>query len=174
MRALLHAAVPLLGLAVNVALQLALVRARGGAALLRSLLEGFAAGLAATLGAEALLGAGGGWGPDRLAFAAANALAYGALGFCYFNFVNLGVTARRPRILIELRESPAGLTYAELLHRYDAASMVAARLERLVGSGQVRLRSGRYVIGRPVMLRIAQGIVLLKRLVLGRASEFDD
>lgn len=171
---ILHAGVPLLGLAVNVFVQVLLVRARRGEGLLRSLAEGCAAGLLAVLAAEIRLFplvAGG--TADRLALAALNLLTCGLLGACYFNFVNLGVTARRPRILIELREAPQGLTYAQLLERYNAAAMVASRLGLLLTSGQVVERDGRYRIGRPVMLALARVIVLAKLLVLGKASEFD-
>lgn len=170
----LHAGVPILGLAANVAAQLLLARIRGGGGLLRSLAEGFAAGLLAVLAAEAwlypLLPGGA---ADRLALAAVNLFACSLLGACYFNFVNLGVTARRPRILIELREAPQGLRYPELLERYSAVTMLEARLGRLLASGQVVERDGRYRIGRPVMLGIARAIVLAKRIVLGKASEFD-
>lgn len=171
---LLHALVPLLGLAVCVETQVLAVRARGGAALLRSLAQGLLAGLLAVVLIEA-------WfvarlpapGADRLALAVVDVTAYAALWGCYFNFVNLGVTARRPRILIELREEPAGLTYPQLLERYNAAEMVDARLGRLLANGQVLERDGRFWIGKPVMLGLARAIVFAKRVVLGRESEFD-
>jgi hypothetical protein len=172
---ILHAGVPLLGLAALVAVQLLLIRARRGGDLLRSLAEGCAAGLLVVLAAEAwLFPLVPGGRADRIALAAVNVATCGLLGACYFNFVNLGVTARRPRILIELREAPQGLTYGQLLERYDAASMVTARLGRLLASGQVVERDGRYRIGKPVMLALARGIVLAKRVVMGKASEFDD
>jgi hypothetical protein len=86
--------------------------------------------------------------------------------------VNLGVTARRPRLLIELSEAPAGLTYAQVLDRYNGRYQVEVRLERLLGSGQIVLRNGRYRIGKPVLLLVARIMVLLKRLLLGKSSEF--
>lgn len=170
---LLYALVPLGGLAVTVAVQVALIRARRGAGLLRSLFEGWGAGLLAVLGAEAwaagalALDAG-----DRLPLAAVNIATHGLLWYCYFHFVNLGVTARRPRLLIELSEAPAGLTYAQVLERYDGRYQVEARLERLLGSGQIVLRDGRYRIGKPLLLLVARVMVLLKRLLLGKSSEF--
>jgi hypothetical protein len=168
---LLYALVPLAGLAVTVAVQVSLIRGRGGAGLLRSLFEGWAAGLLAVLGAEI-------WAApplpdtDRLPLAAVNVATHGLLWYCYFHFVNLGVTARRPRLLIELAEAPGGLTYEQLLERYNGRHQVEARLERLLGGGQLVLRDGRYRVGQPVMLLIAKVIVALKRLLLGKTSEF--
>lgn len=170
MTAYLHAAAPLLGLLAGVVCQVLLVRARRGSALLRSLAEGFAAGLLALAAAEAGFAAGTAGRADALALAAADLLAYLALWYCYFNFVNLGVSARRPRLLIELLESPGGLTYAQVLERYSAEYMVGARLERLTGSGQVVVRDDRYFVGKPVMLTAARVILLLRRLILGKTS----
>ena len=173
MTRLLYALVPLAGLAVTVAVHVALIRARRGAGLLRSLFEGWGTGLLAVLGAEAFaaaavpLPAG-----DRLPLAVVNVATHGLLWFCYFHFVNLGVTARRPRLLIELGEAPGGLTYEQVLERYSGRYQVEARLERLLGGGQVVLRDGRYRIGKPVMLLIARVMVALKRLLLGKPSEF--
>lgn len=170
---LLYALVPVAGLAVTVAVQVALIRARHGAGLLRSLFEGWGAGLAAVLVAE-------GWAAaavplpaaDRLPLVVVNVATHGLLWYCYFHFVNLGVTARRPRLLIELAGAPGGLTYAQVLERYDARYQIEARLERLLGGGQVVLRDGRYRIGKPLMLHIARIIVVLKRLLLGKSSEY--
>lgn len=169
---LFNALIPVAGLAVTVAVQLILIRARRGSRLLRSLFEGWLAGLLTVLGA-AVWAAGASFpAADRLPLAVVNVATHGLLWYCYFHFVNLGVTARRPRLLIELAEAPAGLTYSQLLQRYDSRSMVEARLERLLGSGQIVLRDGRYAIGSPVMLLIARTMVALKWLLLGKSSEF--
>lgn len=69
-------------------------------------------------------------------------------------------------------EAPDGLTYEQVLERYNGQSQVEARLTRLLGGGQIVLRDGRYRIGKPVMLLIARVMVALKRLLLGKPSEF--
>jgi hypothetical protein len=168
--ALLHGAVPLAGLLAGVVSQVLLVRLRGGAGLLRSLAEGFGAGLLALAALETVFAAGTACRADALALAAADLIAYGALWYCYFNFVNLGVSARRPRLLIELLEAPRGLTYQQVLERYSAEYMVGARLERLIGGGQVVERGGRYFVGKPVLLTAARLILLLRRLILGKTG----
>ena len=170
---LIYALVPLGGLAVTVAVQVALIRARRGAGLLRSLFEGWGAGLVAVLAAEVWAAAAVPLSRgDRLPLAALNVATHALLWYCYFHFVNLGVTARRPRLLIELSEAPAGLTYAQVLDRYNGRYQVEVRLERLLGSGQIVLQDGRYRIGKPLLLIIARVMILLKRLLLGKSSEF--
>ena len=110
---------------------------------------------------------------EAISMVCANLIIYCSLGYCYFHFINLGITARRIRILRELYTSPGGLTLSELLQRYNAGNMITARLERLLNSGQIVLRDNRYHIGRPVMLFMSRSIVAMKLLILGKRSEFD-
>jgi hypothetical protein len=171
---LLSLAAPLLpvaALALNVGTQLAVVRAAPARGIAPSIAAGFLAGLAGVAGGAALSGAG--TGADRVAGALADLLAYLCLSYCYFNFLNLGITARRIRLLIELLEAPNGLSWPEILERYNARTMVAARLGRLLAGGQVREAGGRYTIGTPLLLLVARTIILLKLLFLGKRSEFD-
>ena len=103
----------------------------------------------------------------------ADLIAYLCLSYCYFNFLNLGITARRIRLLIELLEAPGGLDLGgdppalRLARRWSDA-----RLGRLLAGGQVRESGGRYTIGAPLLLS-ARAIVLLKVLFLGTRSEFE-
>jgi hypothetical protein len=168
---LLAALLPGLALAANVGTQLAIVRAAPARGIAPSIGAGFFAGLAAVAAGSALAPAA--TPLDRAAAALADLGAYVCLSYCYFNFLNLGITARRIRLLIELLEAPAGLTWEQVLERYDARQMVGARLGRLLAGGQVRLRDGRYTIGAPVLLLAARAIILLKVLFLGTRSEFD-
>lgn len=101
-------------------------------------------------------------------------LTYLALAYFYvFGFYNLGESARRIRLLIELHGAgERGLTIEELLAAYNARMIVEARLQRLVSGGQVVLRKGRYFVAHPHMLYGAKALVWLKRLYLGAGSEF--
>lgn len=102
-------------------------------------------------------------------------LLYGLLSYCYFHFVNLSVTARRIRILRDLARAGAdGLSRDELIAHYGPADIVGIRLGRLLGSGQIVQRDGRYYGGRrfPVYW-IAQAVFLMKLLVMGKRSEFE-
>ncbi len=100
-------------------------------------------------------------------------LTYGCLGYCYFHFINLGETGRRIRILRELKDAPDGLTLKEFLARYNAKEIIERRLSRLVATGQIVIRDGRFYIGKPVVLAMARILVGFKLLVLGKGSEFD-
>jgi len=170
----LHFLIPVLGLAVNVMAQILSVRLIPGLGLLKSVFAGFAAGGLGVLSAELYLSD---WpsihGAEVLPMIIANMIIYGALGYCYFHFINLGITARRIRILRELYASGSGLSLKELLMRYNAGDMINKRLERLLGSGQIVLRDDKYHIGKPVMLIMSKTIVAMKLVILGEKSEFD-
>jgi hypothetical protein len=167
---------PLAGLAVNAVSLVLLYRLRPAFGLLRSEYAGFSIGALVVLmlnGSAILIG------PSRGPAAAAGhglltLLSYGALGYCHFHFVNLGETARRIRLLRELLDAGGRLSHRDLLARYGAREIVEKRITRLINAGQVVHRNGRYYIGNPLVLRIAQGMVGLKVLLLGRKSEYDN
>lgn len=103
-----------------------------------------------------------------------DALLYVLLSYCFFHFVNLSVTARRIRLLRDLAlAGQEGMTREALLESYGPREILGIRLLRLVGSGQIVEREGRYYGGRrfPVFW-IARAIVLMKLLVMGKRSEF--
>ncbi len=157
---IVSALLPVFGLLVNVAAQIAASRA--GGSLLRSVFAGFAAGLVPVLYFSGLTA--------RLP---ADILCYGAFGYCYFHFINLGETARRIRLVQEMYKSPEGLSETEILQRYNSREILAARMARLLGSGQLILRDGRYFTGRSAVLLMAKIITFLKFFVIGKQSEFD-
>ncbi len=165
---------PIAALALNIVCQVAVCRLAPRASLLRSLVLGFGLGAMFLLLYHAAAWALAG---QPLAQAAglliANLATYGALGYCYFHFVNLGETARRIRLVRELHQAPAGLTYPEILLRYNAAQITDLRMQRLLKTRQVALRQGRYFIDRPLFLAISKLMVALKVVVLGKRSEFD-
>jgi hypothetical protein len=160
---------PILTFSINIATQILCVRfiMKG---LLKSLFSGFAVGLLSLLFLQlftAFL---------DIAFLpnlTVNIIIYSSLGYCYFHFVNLGETARRIRILRELNSSRDGLTLEEILKRYNAKKMVELRLQRLINSEQVILKDGKLYIGKPLLLLISKTIILMKLVILGKRSEFD-
>jgi hypothetical protein len=113
---------------------------------------------------------------DRWGLAGVSLLTYLCLAYFYvFGFYNLGESARRVRLLVELHSAGAnGMTRPEILAAYNARMIVAARLHRLLASGQVVQRDGRYFVGNPLMLTLAKTLVLLKVIYLGVHSEFGD
>ena len=100
-------------------------------------------------------------------------LTYVALVYWYvFGFFNLGESARRVRLLIELRAAgERGLTLTEILTVYNAGMIIYARLGRLLAGGQIVERDGRYFIGKPLMLYGAKALVLLKIAFLRAPNE---
>ena len=110
---------------------------------------------------------------DGLARLALNVATYGALGYGYFIFITLGETGRRIRIVRELYAAGRPLTREEILERYDAEGIVSVRIDRLLGTGQIVFRDGRYYLQKRTVLTMARMIVLLKLLVLGKRSEFE-
>ena len=105
---------------------------------------------------------------EALSLAAANVILYGSLGYGYFHFLNLGETARRIRILREIESAPEGLSHQEILQRYSAAAIVERRLGRLLTTGQIVLRDGRYHVARKEVVRMARLVRLLRLSLLGR------
>ena len=99
--------------------------------------------------------------------------AYALLAYCYvIGFFNIGESARRIRLLIELEAAgPRGLTLAEVLTAYNARMIVDARLERLLSGGQIAEVEGRYVLRSRVMLFAAKELVVIKIVLLRRRIE---
>ncbi|MBU2489883.1 MAG: hypothetical protein KKA60_10885 [Proteobacteria bacterium] len=156
-----HLASPVAGLAVDVAIQVAWHRVQKK--LLRSVAAGFACGLAATFFLDAWALAA--WRAGDPWVLLANALIFCALGYGYFHFINLGETARRIRILLEIRAAGGSLSQDRILDAYNARAMVRARLARLKGKRQVLWENGR-LKARPSFLLVAVRVMALFRRVL--------
>lgn len=156
---LTRAMLPVLGLLINTAVQI--IVSRAGCSLLRSVFAGFGAGflIVAVLSGMTLNLPG-------------DLICYCALGYCYFHFINLGETARRIRLIRELYEHAEALSEDELLSFYNSREILAVRMKRLLGNGQLLFKDGRYLTGRPTMLLISRLIMLMKLIVTGKESEF--
>ncbi len=102
-----------------------------------------------------------------------NVIIYGALGYCYFHFINLGVTGRRIRILCELHKAEKGLTLIEILQRYNARELIDNRLTRLINNRQIIMRGDKYIVKQSPILLVTLLILKAKRLIIGKESEFD-
>ena len=104
---------------------------------------------------------------------ALNTITYGALGYCYFHFVNLGETARRVRIVRELLDSKDGLSMSEIFEHYDASEIIRVRLQRLLKNKQITLRNDRYFITKSMLLYITKIIIMMKIALLRKTSEIN-
>jgi len=111
---------------------------------------------------------------EILSLSIVNCIIYFSMGYCYFNYINLGETARRIRILREIYDSKEGLSMEEILKRYNAKEIIERRIKRLLKNRQIIYKDGKYYIGKPIMLVIAKIIVIMKVILLGKKSEFGD
>ena len=93
------------------------------------------------------------------------AAVYGALGILYIDVVNIAETSLHMHLLLELAWGGA-LPLADLLDRYSADRMIAARLERLTSLGQLRVAGDRCYIANRSTLHLAAAIDAW-RIVLG-------
>ena len=176
LRLIAMALTPVLGLGVAIIAHVAVSRAAARVARHHALLVSAIAGAAAVGAIRA-----GSLADDLTRMPAVDAwlsllgavLAYVLLAWSYvFGFFNIGESARRIRLVIELEAAGArGLTLVEVLATYDARAIVDARLVRLVAGGQLVARNGRYVIGRRLMLGIAKLLVVGKIVLFGRPTE---
>ena len=164
-----HMFASLMGLLVNIIVQLLSYRLVGRVALLQSVFVGFFSGLVVVVTIEAvyftttmlLL-------QDIIGYMFVNVIAYTGFGYCYFHFINLGETARRIRILRELWEAQIGLSLSELLQRYNATEIIEHRLQRMMRNRQVIETDGRFYIGNRMMLYLAKAVLLMKQILLGK------
>jgi hypothetical protein len=93
------------------------------------------------------------------------AVVYGALGILYLDVVNIAETSLHMHLLLELAWGGA-VPLADLLERYSADRMIAARLERLTSLGQLRVVDGRCYVANRSTLYLA-GAIDAWRTVIG-------
>ncbi len=164
---------PVIGLTANVIIQVVSFRFRITSSMLKSIILGFGVGFLTVFVCDffPLRDSGSLW--QAIGVSMTDLLAYMALGYCYFHFINLGETARRVRILREIYYARIGLSRKEILSRYNGKTVLEYRMNRLLGNGQIILDEGKYRIGNPSMLFITKIILLLKRIVIGKTSGFN-
>lgn len=170
---LVNPAAPVIGLLINCLIQIASFRAFNKIGLLKSVFVGFFFGLLGLLVIEYFVFVQAADKSYVLLSGVSNLIAYGALGYCYFHFVNLSETARRIRIMREIYDSDTGLTGDEILKRYNAKEIIDKRLIRLFDNSQVIEKDGKLYIGKPALLLISKLISGMKSFLLGKDSEFD-
>lgn len=150
--------IPIVAFTINLIIQVGSFRLLHNFPLLKSVLLGFISGLIVIV-----------IGKDTLPIFLVNLITYASLEYCYFNFVTLGETGRRIRILREIYESEDGLTLDGLLSRYNAEEILRRRLDRLLKNGQIVLKGGRFFVGVPIFLWYVEIIFLLQGILFGKA-----
>jgi hypothetical protein len=160
---------PALGLAAYCLTQILVSRLAPGRSPYHSLKFGFMGGLMVAMVVS-------GWGvsrmtispQDRTGYMVLNLLAYLALAFGYFNFVNLTVASLRIRLLEEIREAGGALPADALKAAYNSQEVVALRLQRLVQGGHLVEKNGRLHSGRLPFLIVARIFDGLHWCIFGR------
>jgi hypothetical protein len=164
---------PLAALAVNVLGQIVVFRLQHGSHFLRSIVLGFLQGGVALMIAQCVYPPGSdsfeAWSKALLV----NLPCYAALSYCFFTFANLGQSSIRIRIYARVAARADGVSVAEIARDYNEVMLMEMRVQRLVESGDLLLRGGRYFLGRNRFVPIAKVIFRIKRLILGKVSEFE-
>lgn len=145
--------------AAQVAIQIAWVRIFSKRGLYPSIVAGFAGGLLAwTLFTCYFLSYPFG---EHLA----NLGIYICFSYTFFHWNNMGETARRVRIAIEMYGHDSGLTREELLTRYCSREIIVRRVDRLVKSGQIEQKGTRLYSRNRSVFFMSKLILLLKWLL---------
>jgi hypothetical protein len=165
---------PIAALAINMAVQIVGFRLRRGSHFFRSVMEGFFLGALALLIIESLLIIGDETRSDGVTMALlVNLPTYLALSYCYYSFVQLGQTSIRLRMYSEIASRAAGVTIAEMEREYDESALTDMRVQRLIESGDILEKEGRYFIGRRRLLLVVHIIFAAKHILLGKKSEVE-
>lgn len=158
------AAIPILGLILNITIHFILLRFFQ-LKLLKSIKLAFFFGLVSTCSLSYI------YIPtlslsDQMAHLLLHAISYSSLAYGYFHFINLGETARRVRIVLEFYHiNGKQMSYQELIQHYSAKQMVDKRLKRLLDNHQIIEKDHKYLTHHSSVLRMSQLMQLLKRVL---------
>ena len=99
-------------------------------------------------------------------------LAYGAWWFAFLNLVQALESSLRVKLLGAVRAAGGRISRAALSDHYNDSGLLRLRLERLRAAGAVSENNGRLHVVSPGLKAIAGFFRFLKKMVLGRTSEF--
>lgn len=160
--------IPLLGLILNVVTHITSKRLVSNLGIAASMCAGFIAGFFGILIFEAFFSIYM-RGPvkELISIAIVNIICYSSLGFLYYNFVGLGISALRTRTLIEINKAVGGITIEKCIECYSPEEILARRTKRLINSGQIVLTDGRYYICKSYLFVVAKIIKVMRLIVFG-------
>lgn len=155
-------------LGLLMALAADVVASRAGASRVMAYATSLVIGLCCTLVFSLLL-------PFRVSLVEAliGLIAYGAWWFSFLNLVQALESSLRVRLLAEVRAAGGRISLAELTQRYDDATLLRMRLQRLRAGGAVVEQDGRLHVVSPGLRTIAGFFRFLKRILVGQSSEFE-
>ncbi len=165
-------AVPLAGLCADAVFQVFQYRCSRAKNLVKSVLVGFAVGLAVVILMEVTGSYVYNVGPsEHWCIFVANLVTYTGLAYCYFVVIGLGASLRI-RILAYLGQSSEGVNMKAIEEWFDARGLFDRRLDRLVENAQIRFADGRFLTVESSFLRIAKLNLLAKHFLTGKTSQF--
>jgi hypothetical protein len=91
-------------------------------------------------------------------------IAYVPMALIYVNVINIAETSLHMHTLLEVAWA-GGLSADALCAKYDAAHMMAARLDRLTSLGQIRTDGARYFLDGRFVLYFANAIVFWHHVI---------
>jgi len=163
---------PVLALATNCAAHVAVARISGNSGPYRAIVRAAIVGLGVVV-ALTLIGCRRLALPrhDVVSLIFLNSVAYLALSFDYFSFVNLCLTSLRIRMLREIQGAGGSLAGERLGELYDDRSMTNLRIDRLVSGGHLVLREERLYSHKSFFLAIATFFDWLRWFVMGPKAD---
>jgi hypothetical protein len=165
---------PIVAMVANVLAQIILYRLRRGTHYFRSIIQAFLLGAMTLLMSETFFVVRSDLFSNRLFLAlAVNLPIYFGLSYCYYNFVQLGQTSIRLRMYSEIVIHTSGISVSEIEREYNDRSFTELRLRRLLESGDVIERDGRYFVGKMRLVHVGNVIGTAKHFLLRKKSEFD-
>ena len=91
-------------------------------------------------------------------------LVYNSLAYSYFHFFNMSETARRIKILLEIKQKDF-IVYNDLTTDYKPDFIVKTRLKRLAELGQIKQNADSYTISGKVLLLAALFIGFCRKIL---------
>lgn len=91
-------------------------------------------------------------------------IVFNLMGYTYFHIFNMSETARRVRILYDIY-TRGSITKVDIEKSYHKEDMVAVRLQRLLGLGQIRKVNGAYFLDRRLLYYAAILLAFWSRLI---------
>jgi hypothetical protein len=155
------------GIGILFALLFDVLSSRAGLSRVGSYGVSLAGGTIMSIIAAAVLGQG-----SPAAFAVA-VPAYGAWWFIALNLIQALESSLRVRLLREVMALGGRIPIARLEARYNDRWLLGLRLSRLRDAGAIVERDGRLFVVSPGLRAVAGFFRLLKRVCIGRLSEFE-
>ncbi len=155
---------PIVGLAVDVGVQITVAHLTRRIGV--SIVGGTLAGLAAAILAGAISFPQVADLAEALGVWTFVVVAYLALSFDYWVFLNLNITSLRIRILRELLRHGRGISRSNLTDEYSLEEILHRRLQRLEHGGQLAYADGRWRLRSAKLLALHRTLKFLRAIIL--------